>query len=310
MSSSTKLAAILAALGFLTGCGSPESRVTTSQAATATPSVEASGPVQDAAPTDPQPSGKAQVQAEVTNLDLPTTEPATPTNSTVSPPASTASTQAQPATTKEAIAAVNLLELPRLEEKAVLQSGPTNLYYSCKGMLPEADAFYKKMFESRGWREMPPLAQPTDQYIDRLFEKDGYCVRASLSVGSERGELAVMLASLGNVDMRSLPRLPDAEALEPMSPVSLTYKTASSIPDAADAIDKRLVQEGGNAGKSFTLHQLRFLTTETCTIERKLADYWLESPSIRRIPQTRRLSPIWQSMLLHLISQRVTALPY
>ena len=254
MSSSTKFFAIFAALGFLnTGCGSPDGRESVSQKTTATQttSLKTNEPTQDTVPNQDKPASDTKVLAEVTSFEAPATEQAATANGRESRPADVVPVQIKPATAKDTLAVVNLLDLPRLEENAVLQSGPTYLYYSCKGMLPEADAFYKKMFESRGWKELPPLTQPTEQYIDRLFEKDGFCVRSSLSLGGERGELAILLASLGNVDMRSLPRLPDAEALEPATPVTLTFKTASSIPDAADAIDKQLVQAGWQRWKEF-----------------------------------------------------------
>lgn len=173
---------------------------------------------------------------------------ATQPTETVAP----AKEQADPSTAKAAIKIVDLLELPRFGQKNAVQSGPTYLYYSGEGTLKEADQFYQQLLASRGWREIPPLTPPTDQYVDRLFENQGYYVRASVSLGGQRGELGIMLSNLGNVDVRQLPRLPDADiAGAPSTPVNVTFKTASSIPDATDAIHKLLSETGWQQWQEF-----------------------------------------------------------
>lgn len=196
-------------------------------------------------------SEKKKVEAEITSF-----EPA-PSNDTPSPKseeviaAPTAAVQPIPTTACKAIAEINLTELPRLGSENLLQSGPTYFYYGCKAKLPEADAFYTTWFKSNGWQELPNTTPPTEHYIDRLFSKNGYFVRAALSVGGEPGELGIMLSNLGNVDVGLLPKLPDAEVMFEATPVNLTYQTKSSIPEAADAVNKEMLAQGWQPWRDF-----------------------------------------------------------
>lgn len=239
------------------GCGtasSPEAKPE-NQKSVAPASATSSSPVateaQNPAPT--KTAANTKVEAEITSFEA--TESAnTPakndTNSkSVAAPAATVPAKA--ATAKEAIAAINLLELPRLESDSILQNGPTYLYYSCKAKLPDADAFYKSMFKSNGWEELPSITPPTEHYVDRVFTKNGYFVRAGLSLGGEPGDIGVMLSNLGNVDVRSLPKLSDAEVTFEATPVNLTYQTLSSIPDAAAAVEKEILAQGWETWREF-----------------------------------------------------------
>ncbi len=152
---------------------------------------------------------------------------------------------AAPTTALEAIKAIDLLALPRIKEKRMMESGPTYVYYSAEGTLASADAFYQAELGSKGWKELPAFSPATESYADRSFEKNGFVVRVSLSVGSSQGELGVMLANLGNVDVRKLPKMADADTGNiPSSPVNATHKTEKSIPEVADTLGKELLSQG------------------------------------------------------------------
>lgn len=152
---------------------------------------------------------------------------------------------AAPTTALEAIKAIDLLALPRIKEKRMMESSPTYVYYSAEGTLASADAFYQAELGSKGWKELPAFSPATESYADRSFEKNGFVVRVSLSVGSSQGELGVMLANLGNVDVRKLPKMSDADTGNiPSSPVNATHKTEKSIPEVADTLGKELLNQG------------------------------------------------------------------
>ena len=250
MKSQTKLFFLITTCSLaVTGCGSPAS----DKPAITSPKTEAS-----VAPSEPPPKvtqatpnaspSAPSTKAEVEAKDFATTIPEPRSNKV----RSVAQTQEPAATAFDATAVVNLLELPRLNEQSVLQNGRTYLFYSGKATLTEVDKFYKKLLDSRGWKEIPPLSPPTEQFIDRLFEKNGYYLQASLSVGSERGEMGVMLANLGNIDVRLLPKLPDADVGQiPSTPVNVTYKSNSSIQDAADAVSKQMTEDGWQRWNEF-----------------------------------------------------------
>ncbi|MFO0940720.1 MAG: hypothetical protein U0930_08125 [Pirellulales bacterium] len=153
--------------------------------------------------------------------------------------------QAAPTTATQAIATIDLLALPRLNEKRLMESCPTYVYYSAEGTLTSADAFFKAELSSKGWKELPALTPGTDSYVDRHFEKDSYVIRISLSVGSTQGELAVMMMNLGNVDVRNLPQMPDADKVGiPTTAVNATHKTSRTIPEVADALNKEILALG------------------------------------------------------------------
>jgi hypothetical protein len=186
-------------------------------------------------------SDDTPVQAEVTSFEE-RTEEAKPAQQ-IAP--------ITPATNKETIAMINLLELPRFGEGNAMQSSSTYVYYSTRGTLPAADDFYKNKLSTLGWKEIPGSTPATEHYIDRLYFKDGFYLRASLSLGGQPDELGVMLASLGNIDVRNLPKLSDAEATFPATPVNVTYQTQNSIPEAADELQKMLVEQGWQPWKEF-----------------------------------------------------------
>ncbi len=152
---------------------------------------------------------------------------------------------AAPTTAWEAIKVIDLLALPRIKEKRMMESGPTYVYYSAEGTLASTDAFYQAELGAKGWKELPAFSPATESYADRSFEKNGFVVRVSISVGSSQGELGVMLASLGNVDVRKLPKMADADTGNiPSSPVNATHKTEKSIPEVADTLGKELLNQG------------------------------------------------------------------
>ena len=123
-----------------------------------------------------------------------------------------ATSAVEPATAFKALGLIDLEKLPRLNAKMVLDEGPTYVYYSTEGSLASVDAFYKAELAGRGWVETPSLVTGSDQYVDRMFTKDGFMIRAGLSSGSSPGEVGIMLANLGNVEnTRSAVELPVAD---------------------------------------------------------------------------------------------------
>lgn len=261
MLASVKVVSVVAASVFLSvGCGSPASTGDTLPRPTSVASDASSDATHDSAQLPiTVPSSDSTTKGEVAKHEASKSAPESGPKSAPSlpqknedKPRGKAQVQAAPSTAKDALAAINLMDLPRLEKDNVLQSGPTYVYYSCDGLLPQADAFYKKMFESRGWKEIPPLSPPTDQYVDRFFEKNGYYVRANLSLGSEQGKLGIMLSNAGNVDVRTLPRLSDADLVDgSQTPANITFKTAKSIPDTADAVLKQFTENGWQPCEDF-----------------------------------------------------------
>lgn len=157
---------------------------------------------------------------------------------------------AQPATAYQAIRLLDIGALPRLNSKRVLDQGPTYLYYSAEGSLASADAYYKAELKSRGWEESPSLVPPNEQYVDRMFTKDGFMLRAGLSVGSSAGEVGIMLANLGNVDVRQLPKMEDATANDAIA-VNAGHSTSATIVEVAEKLGKKMLDLGWQVYQDF-----------------------------------------------------------
>lgn len=258
-----KIAAISAVSLAFTGCSQPAGgqssaknggASTTQASAPAAPEKSPQTVDSDANQSKPSEDKTSKVEPASENSSEKTTTTATAKAEPAKPePASAANTTAAkqakqaaaPTTANQAIATIDLLALPRLNEKRLLESGPTYVYYSAEGTLPSADAFFKAELGTKGWKELPSITPSTDSYVDRHFEKDGYVVRVSLSIGSTKGELSVMMMNLGNVDVRNLPQMSDADkAGIPATPVNATHKTARTIPEVAETLNKQLLEQG------------------------------------------------------------------
>lgn len=235
---------------FVIGCGAPPPTTKTPSTASTPPSASADTPNPNegskgvgSAPSNPANNNTPEepIQAEVMSFDeqIEGIKPAQEIASVI------------PATNKETTAMLNLLDLPRFGEGNAMQSSSTYVYYSTKGNLTAADDFYKAQLSTLGWKEIPSSVPATEHYIDRLYSKDSFYLRASLSLGGQTDELGVMLASLGNIDVRELPKLSDAETTFAATPVNATYQTQKSITDATEEIQKILSAQGWQPWKDF-----------------------------------------------------------
>lgn len=149
------------------------------------------------------------------------------------------------ATAKEAVGVLNAAKLPRLNEAMVLQSGPTNLSYNGQGSVPSADTHVQATLKAAGWKEIPGLSPATEQFVDRIFEKDGYYVRANIGQSGSPDEFTLTISNLGNIDVRNLPRLADADTTDiPSTPVNFTYRTNESLAAAQVAIHEKMLAAG------------------------------------------------------------------
>lgn len=156
------------------------------------------------------------------------------------------------ATSSQARQAVDLVKLPRLEVVRALEERPTYIYYSGRASIAAADAFYQAELKSRGWKMVENSIPSTDQYADRLFEKQGYSLRVTLGASGEEGVVGVGLSNLGNIDVRALPRLNDAEIMGEPTAIGITYRTAEGIAAAARTCREQLSQAGWQVYTDFS----------------------------------------------------------
>lgn len=262
---------VAAATGLTGGCGStnsndnPPAKPNPAQASATVD--QAAKPSDKPKPSSPVPSNAASAApATSSNSDpksgaksVPSAAPDAPTAPAIDAAKSASDTSAQQpessnqvappsapaATAKEAVGVLNAAKLPRLNEAMVLQSGPTNLSYNGQGSVPNADTHVQATLKAAGWKEIPGLSPATEQFVDRIFEKDGYYVRANIGQSGSPDEFSLTISNLGNIDVRNLPRLADADTTDiPSTPINFTYRTNESLADAQAAIHQQMLAAG------------------------------------------------------------------
>ena len=153
-------------------------------------------------------------------------------------------TQAAPATAAEAIRAIDVRSLSRLNAKYVLNDSATYLYYSAQSSIAAAVGLYQSEMESRGWKLVPDSVPDNAQYRDMLFSKDGYYVRLTVGASGDEGIVGISLTNLGNVNLLGLPRIDGADAHPTSTPVNVSYKTAQGMPEAVKFCRDTLIELG------------------------------------------------------------------
>lgn len=207
-------------LAAVFGCGSPADSIAKPAAPATPPQAELPAVV----PTNPEPvAERKEVSTEPVD-PIPTIavdEPALVKPIKMDAPAPEPSTSA--ATTR----LIDLQKFPRIKAKGVLDQGPTYIYYFGEASVKSADAFYQSELKTAGWIENPSNIPASEQYFDRLYSKSGSYVRATVSEGSKAGEVGVSLSSLGNVDVRLLPKMDDAVPVD-STPVNAGHQSDKS----------------------------------------------------------------------------------
>ncbi len=148
------------------------------------------------------------------------------------------------ATAAQITKVIDLQTLPRLEVKQVLDDQPGHVYYSAKATVAAAEAFYTAELASRGWQAVEGGTESTDQYADRDFEKDGCVLRVSIGASGDEGQVGIGLSNIGNVDVRTLPRPPNAEAMGTPTLRNVTYRTSAGMADAVKFCREQLPAAG------------------------------------------------------------------
>lgn len=151
---------------------------------------------------------------------------------------------AEPTTAAAAIRLIDLTTFPRLNPQSTFGDGPTYVFYNAGGPMDATLAFYREKLPAAGWSEVPGISPPTPQYADLLFVRDGYHLRVAISEGTEPGASGVMLASLGNVDVRTLPVLPASQPVESSTAINAGHLVNVPLAEAATAIEAAYLAAG------------------------------------------------------------------
>lgn len=160
------------------------------------------------------------------------------------PPVSAGAMQAETAATLFQVReAIDLTAFPQCQPVLAFQTGPTQLSYSAKCSVTEATAETTRELTGRGWKLLPSTTPATAQYSDSLFSREGFHLR--LGVGeSGPGESMVTLTSMGNLDMRSLPRMPGASHTEYASAVNAAHHSDRPLAETLGFLSQQMVGAG------------------------------------------------------------------
>ncbi len=108
-----------------------------------------------------------------------------------------------PSTVFELQSMVDLRTIPKPPDSNSTSGEMNMLQFESGNAIEDTKAFYRYVFGQRGWQEMPGNAATPD-YL--TFTKKGFKVFISIS-DSGAGRNSIYMASLGNVDLRSLPKI-------------------------------------------------------------------------------------------------------
>lgn len=185
-------------------------------------------------PAKSKPTTKANAQAEISDASE---LPRAPSTGRV-----TANT---PVTTSaEAVRLIDLRQFPKLNPLQTLDDSPTLVFYSAKGNVASAMAFFNSELSNSGWKEVQNTTPDSPQYRDVLYTKSGYYLRLNVGEGSEEGQISVNLTNLGNVDLSNLPQMPKSKPNEYTSPINASFETEQGIREAVKFCREELAKLG------------------------------------------------------------------
>lgn len=189
------------------------------------------------------PGKPAPSAAEAKTAEL---EPAAPQNSASGQATAKPVEAATPATFEQALQAIDMRKLPKLEGAQVQLNKAAWLNYTAPGQMADVAEFYRKKLTELGWIEDPtpfPGLDPS-KYIFARFDKAGFHVDLSVSKTYQKeGMIDVNMINYGNVDPRQLPRLADAKPTF-FHRHYVSYTTAAKPKEAVEFCRKELAARG------------------------------------------------------------------
>lgn len=127
----------------------------------------------------------------------------------------------QPATVMEIKQAVDWDKLPKLQGATKVNQALDRLSYDAPGTFLQAAEFYRQQLPALGWIEdKTPIAGVDQQtYLYVAFDKGAMRMNISGYRAEPKGPMSISVVLAGNVDLRTLPRIADAQ-------VKSAFKTA------------------------------------------------------------------------------------
>ena len=140
---------------------------------------------------------------------------------------------------------INLRDLP-LPDEAELIGPPEagSLRYQAPIEVAEAADLYRSALADQGWQENAELGYADDTTVSTFFTKADFTLSLSIS-GMDANNTMVSLINHGNIDLRALPKMADADATTLYySPSSLNYFSPTDVAGVADFTRRELAAQG------------------------------------------------------------------
>ncbi len=139
----------------------------------------------------------------------------------------------QATTVMAATQMINLHDLPLPDEAELMgQPQPGSLRYQAPIEVAEAVELYRSALTDQGWQEDTELGSANDVTASTFFSKADFTLNLSASDMSE-GKTMVSLTNHGNIDLRTLPKMADAEDVY-YFPSTLGYFSPTDVAGVAD----------------------------------------------------------------------------
>lgn len=146
-----------------------------------------------------------------------------------------------PTTAFELQSMVDLRTIPKPPDSISTSGEMTMLQIDSGNSSDDTLAFYRHVFGQRGWKELP-AKDTTPDYL--AFNKNGFKVFIGIS-DADAGRKRVYLTSLGNVDLRTIPRLD-------LAGFKLSFESDSNVSYEVDAdlltIETELLRKFSTSG--------------------------------------------------------------
>jgi len=193
---------------------------------------------------DDSSSAPATVEQEAT------AEPATQEDETTTEtePAAVAEDQApaevrEATTVQQAAQVIDLRDLALPDGAELMgRSEVGNLTYQVPLAVADVVDFYESTLSGQGWQYDPDQGYADDTTASRFYSKNGYALSLSAS-NLGQGTTMVTLINHGNVDLRALPQMADAETLYQF-PNTLGYVSATDVAGVVDFTRQELAAQG------------------------------------------------------------------
>lgn len=189
-------------------------------------------------PAETTPTAAAPADTKPAKIEHPAVSAPTPT---ARPEPTKIIELAEPATVRQAAQLIDLRQLPRLEDATpayIEQVG--YIAYSASVTAEAAIDFHRRQLIGLGWQEQPDQELRVDNDRQKIavfaFSQAGFHLKLEVMelIGETVNNIQVTVSNHGNIDVRGLPRHPQAEVISETGPISMVYVTPA-LPDQAAA---------------------------------------------------------------------------